>query len=225
MTITINRLIEILLQISPMYNSPDFRETIKINFSDSFTKPFKGIVEQTIREFDLKCPLFMWDREIYNCNTKIVFRDNYDQYLKGLVAERYLEFVPTSVLHYTKGLLTRYRDFTYVAPYLKMSGQGKYYISYFTKHPVRFYIDEKTDTFTDESHIYGIFEEMGDEFTYFMYLLEFNLLSYMSSQKQQMSYSELPLEIYQGLEDRKSELKEYLDDWWQNNTYYAKLYI
>lgn len=226
MILKINDIIDWLINSSPILNAPDFRQVIKINFKHKFTSPFEGILMKAFNDFQLKYPLLMWDRKIYSDGiSKVKFIDNYQAYLDGKIDEDHIELIPSSILHYTDGLLRAYRDFTYINPYIRIPRSGLYKISYFTKYKMIFDIDEKTDTFTDKAHIYGISMESGDDWTYLSYFIEKYTLEYLKIQKGQMTYSEMPLEFFTGLEERLSDLNTDIQDWQQNPIWYGKLYI
>lgn len=226
MKLLISEIIDYILGIGPMYNAPNFIEILRLNDKGSFVSVFNRILQKSFNEYELKYPLFMWDKTIYVRNNMIrEFTDNYENYLKGEVGEEYLELIPTSVVHYTDGLLRAYRDFTYVMPRLKIPRTGTFKISYFTKYPMRLTKDEHKDEYSKDAHVYGISTNSGPDFTYLMYIIEYNLLLYLRDQKAQMSYIDLPIEFYQNLETRISEIQTDINDWYQNPVWYAKLYI
>lgn len=225
MKLLVSEIIDFLHGIGPMYNAPDFVEVLRLTDQGSFTKVFKRIIERSLGEYELKCPLFMWDKTVYSNNDSVVFTDNYEAFLEGKISEEYIELIPTSVVHYTDGLLKQYRDFTYIRPRLKIPRNGKFKISYFAKYPTRFNVDKHKDKFTEDAHIYGIDKDSGADFTYLMYFIEYNLLLYLRDQKAQMTYVDLPIEFYNNLETRLGELLNDIQDWYNNPVWYAKLLI
>ena len=228
MKLLISEIIDYILGISPMYNAPKFTEVLALNDDDSFTGPFKAILKKALSDYELKYPLLMWDKSIYiPDNEMVTFKDNYQAYLNGDIVEDNIELIPTSVVHYTDGLLRAYRDFTYVMPKLRIPRKGLFKISYFTKYPLILNLDkhEPKLKFTEDSHIYGISSQSGPDFTYLMYQIELYLLLYLRDQRAQMSYVDLPLELFNNLDTRIGEIQADITDWYQNPIWYAKLYI
>lgn len=225
MKLLVSEIIEFIHGIGPMYNSPDFVELLTLNDTGKFTTVFKSILKRALGDYELKYPLLMWDRNIYVQNEKYSFIDNYDAFLEGKITEEYLELIPTSVVHYTNGLLKAYRDFTYIRPLLKIGKNGKTKVSYFTKYPLKLTIDKHEDKFTEDSHIYGIDMEAGPPLTYLMYQIEYYLLIYLRDQKAQLAYTDLPIDFMSNLETRLSEVQTDIQDWYQNPIWYAKLFI
>lgn len=228
-SVKISEIIEYLLGLGPMYNSPDFREVLALNDLNSFVIPFSSILKKALSEFEIKYPLFMMDRKfaIPTADTMTPFSDNYNAFLAGNIGIDQLELIPTSIVHFSLGLLSHYREFTYTVPYIRSNKAGVAKISYFTRYPIVLkaakYNDR--DEFTADSHIFGISPIMGVDWTYFMYQVEFHMLKYLADQKAQMSYTDLPIEFYQNLDNRISELENYISDWYQNPIWYGKLYI
>lgn len=227
MKLKVNEIVDYLLGLGPMYNAPNFQEVLALNDTGSFTKTFIQLLKKSLSEFELKYPLFMWDRKIYipQANVHYQFEDNYDALLKGDITEDSLQLIPTSVVHYTDGLLRSYRDFSYVMPNIRIPRKGVIKVSYFAKYPHRFTMDKHEDKFTDDAHIYGISELSGVDFTYLMYIIEYNLCIYLRDQRAQMSYIDLPIEFYQNLDTRIGELYTDIQDWHQNPIWYSKLLI
>lgn len=228
MKLLVSEILDYLHGLGPMYNSPKVEEILAINDDHSYYIVLKDILDRSLSEFELKVPLFMLDRSMYSPSNgaMVEFKDNYDAYLEGRITEQYIELVPTSILHYTDGLLRSYRDFTYVCPYVRMPRKGSFKISYHAKYPKRFKKDEKTQGFTVDSHIYGLSKDYsGPDFTYFMYIVEYNILVYLREQKAQMTYSDLPIEFYANLDQRVQEILQDLQDWYSNPIWYGKLFI
>ena len=227
MKLLINDLIKRILGLNPMYSAPNFKSVLRLTDIGSFTDSFTEIVRRSLSEFELKYPLLMWDKSVYinKSGDKYTFQDNFKDYINGNITEESLELIPTSILHYTDGLLKQYRDFSYVRPQVRIKKSGLLKISYFTKYPLVINKDKHEDEFSDDSYIYGLELDAGPHITYFLYILEFNLLMALRDQKQQMSYSEQPLDFYQGLDERQSKVEEWINDWYQNPIWYSRLYM
>lgn len=229
MKLLINDLLSYLKGLSPIYNAPIFQEVLSLNDDGDFTTVFRRILERSLSEYELKYPLLLWDKSVYIplAYKQVEMTDNYQAYLDNIITEDNLQLIPTSIVHYTDSLLRAYRDFTYIQPYLKVPRKGVIKISYLAKYKVIIDLDkhEPKLKFTEGSHIYGLNLNSGPEFTYFGYILELNLCTYLRELKQQISYSDLPIEIYQGLDDRISKLQEDIQDWYQSPVWYGRLLI
>lgn len=221
----INDIIDFIHGINPMYNTPDFVVLLRISSQKSFVKAFSSIIKRSLAEIELKVPLFMWDKTIAVRNGEYTFTSNFDLCLKGEMSWDMLELVPTSILHYTTGLLTAYRDMSYIAPKMKIPRTGRVRISYYARYPIVLTKDEHEDKFTDDAIIYGITEADGSNWTYFMYILEYNLLMYLRDQKSMMTYQDMPLEFLTNVDSRISEIQTDLQDLYSNPIWYSNLYM
>lgn len=221
----ISDIIETIHGLSPMYNTPDFVVLLRISSMKSFTKAFTSIFNRSIAEFELKVPFFMWDKTIAVREGTYTFTSNFDKCVSGEMSWDMLELVPTSILHYTDGLLAAYRDMSYVAPKMRIPRSGRVRISYYSKYPKVLKYDKHLDEFSDDSAIYGIGEELGANWTYFIYILEYNLLLYLRDQKSMMTYQDMPLEFFNNIDTRIGEIQADLNDLYTNPIWYSNLYM
>ena len=224
-SIAIKDLTDYIFGQSPMYNAPDIRELLRINTYGSYVHTFTNILKKSLKELELKCPLQIMGKviNVSGSDFTYTFKSNFDAYIAGDkgITDKELELVPLSIVSFSFGLLYYPRRVDYFAPVARFKTGGIVTINYTTRYPVTWNSDKSTDDFTDAAKIYGMSEDLGGVFTFFVTMVEYNTCIYLRDQKAQMNFQELPLEILQMIDTRIGELEQQLNDFYSNPAYYS----
>jgi hypothetical protein len=223
---TVKEIEEYILESSPIFGLPDFRDMLRIHVTESYYKVFTRIIQEALKELDRKAPLFV-SSDIYipaNSNS-FEFIDNFDSYLAGTLPFEYIQLRPTSIVNLSGSLLTASRTYQLNGNVLSFpTMSGKVNVEYLTRHPYRFSKHPTEDNFTEESAIYGVgmMEDYWSDM--FVNLIIFHLSKYMVELKRQANYTELPIEIFSALEDKKNEMDNVLNEFFLGPTHYSYLW-
>lgn len=229
-SVRISQIISDIFDSHPLYIAPDIRKLLRITSKRSFYETFSSLLRRSIREFELKVPLYMSNRTILVTGptnlsgyTSYEFYDNYNGFLSGALTEDQLELIPTTITSFGRGLLAQPRRVSYNAPVLQLRQSGRVILNYLTKYPYRFTKDRSEDEFSAESHIFGIGEMSGGKYTFLLEMIEYNVCMFLRDQKAQINFNELPLEILNSIETRISELETRIQDFYSNAVWYSSL--
>lgn len=222
--LNISEVEEWILDASPIYSLPDFRDMLRITTKGLYYNSFKSILRKSLKELDRKTPLFV-SSQLYLTGDEFTFTDNLDACLKGELDFKYLQLPPTALVNISGSLLNAARTYVLDGSVLKYPSQsGMVTVEYLTRHPYRFTKHATEDRFTDESAIYGIATERDYWSDMFINLVEFHLCNYLLELKTQTNYTELPIEVFSGLQDKKNELDNILNEYFLGPTHYSYLW-
>lgn len=225
--ITIHELEEAIMDSSPIFNLPRFKDIIKINFKESYYSAFKQIIKNALKEFDHKRPLLVKSLINIPLNGEYEFIDNLEAVEKGILDIKYLNLLPTSILNVGGSLLYAARTYDYddtncILYYSTLTGLVE--CQYLARHPFKFDKNPVEDEFTEDSCVYGLRMQGNYQSDMFFNLVIYYLINYMLEEKTQVNYTELPVEIYSGLMEKKSEYDRIVEDFKLSPTQYYDLW-
>lgn len=224
--VTLKELHKDVFRRSTLISIPDLNEFFEIPGS-SYTswEVFFGIVRDAMQTFEYYYPLNLIQRFYLNVdlNTRKAFiNGNFEAYLKGIVQEKDICIVPSSV----QGLaLNGYtasgyplRNFRYEPPEFRdfWYSSQTYWANTLCNRPVYEEYDEVTKEPTERCAIYYMNKDMDSEYKIFRDQLYIELCRYIMNMKKNMLLQNIPIELFQGLEEDFQRVEGKLETIYQN---------
>lgn len=223
--LTVEEMEDYLLTSSPIFGLPNFKDILRIHVTGSYYKVMSKIIEKSVRDLDRKCPILMRSNIFMGSSGVYEFTDNLDLYLKGELPFNSLTLLPTSIINLGGSLIHAARTFRLHHNVLESRAMtGRILCEYLARHPVRFSKHPTEDEFTEDSMVYGISYMTDYQSDMFLELLTYNLVTYIIELRSQVNYTELPIEIFSGLVEKKSELNEVVNEFFLSPTLYGELW-
>lgn len=213
------------MHVTPLFGIPLFKDILRIHVNESYYKVMKYIIRQALNTFEKRRPLYLYGN-IYMTSNEYTFTDNTELVKSGKLSEHRWTLIPEQVINLSGTMVTMYRNFTYDRPTLRLNypATGEARVYYMARRPVLLEKNPVEDEFTPESCIYGL-SLYGDYITeQFMKELMFTLINYLIELKSQVNYAEIPIDFMSGLQDKRSELNDELEQFYNNPVSYAKLW-
>lgn len=215
-----------IIDSSPIFSLPDFRDMLRITTKGLYYNSFSVVIRRALKELDRKTPLFV-SSQLYLTGEEFEFHDNLDACVAGELDWKYLQLPPTALVNISGSLLNAARTYQLdpggsVIRYPSQSGMVT--VEYLARHPYRFSKHPTEDKFTEDSVIYGVAIERDYWSDMFMNLVEYHLCNYLIELKTQTNYTELPIEVFSGLQDKRSELDNILNEYFLGPTHYSYLW-
>lgn len=178
---------------------------------------FKTLVERANATFSRHFPLIFIQRVNFNRDGIYTFVDNFNLYVAGTMGAESIQLIPDAVVSVSSTRIFHakwgYIPFTYQPPYLILKGtySGLFYAKTLCKY--RIYFDPLDRT---KDAIYYI-EKNTPVYDIFIKQLVYDVAFFMLMAKQNYNITELPIEIFGGLENLTSELRSELDTLYNEN--------
>lgn len=215
---------EYLLHITPQFGLPDFKDILRIHVSESYFKVMSTLLRQSLLTYEKKVPLFH-TALISVPGETYQFVDNTEEYFLGIVGERYWTPIPEGIINLSGSLINEVRVYHYDKPYLRnLTGKGIREVYYTTRRPVRFFKDLVKDEFDINSFIYEF--DLWNDYKTEQFLKEviLTIIRYMLELKRQVNYTDLPIQIYDGLDEKYNQIDAELNEFYLSPTIYANLW-
>lgn len=178
---------------------------------------FRTLVERANATFSRHFPLLLIQKIYIQPNTRIYkFVDNFDLYLAGNLDPEYIILIPDAVVSISPVPFFHgkwYSNFTYQPPYLifKFTYSNMVYAKTLCKYRIHFDPNNR-----DNDAIYYL-EKPTPLYDIFIKQLVYDIGYFLVTAKQNYSISELPIDIFSGLENVVSELKSELETLYADN--------
>lgn len=212
---TVKEIEDYIINSSPIFGMPSFKDILRIHVNGSYYKVFTRILEDSLKELDRKRPLFIHSTININSNGEYEFEDNLEAVVSGILDIKYLTLHPTSIVNLEGSLLNCARTFIYdegTGTLRASSATGLVECDYLARHPFFHEKHPTEDEFTDESVIYGV--QMNADYVsdMFINLVIYHLVCYIIELRTQVNYTELPIEIFSGCQDKKSDMDRIVEE-------------
>lgn len=206
---------------------PNLSELLSLNDSLSAKEVFFSIVKLALIEFEKYFPLALMQK-VYIVPTpsgEYDFIDNFEGYIQGKIEEDDINLIPNAVLGFTTNYYTNFsqmiRLFRYpYPPHMTDFGYsaGRYYVRTLVNRPVwEEYEPESNNTvYTDKCAIY-YFIATGPLWKIFFDEVYLQLCRYLINLKKNMDMPNMPIQLFQGLEEDYNDLKSKQETLYQQN--------
>lgn len=206
--------VQAYLAIIGVYN---FREILSVDPDYTAEKVLLNIISYANREFSKHVPLLIVIKLFVNNEIRVRLVDNFDLYLAGnldpeniiLVPDAIISVSPTSVFH------PKYNSIPHVyqPPYLIFRGRmtGTFYLKALCKYRI---VENPNDWL--DSRIYYM-DYNTPIFDYFAKQVTYNIGLHIVMLKKNYAISDLPIEVFGGVEEYISELKSELENFYNDS--------
>lgn len=211
--------VQAYLAIIGVYN---FREILSVDPDYTAEKVIKNIVMYANREFSKHMPLLYVMKLFVNNEDRIMLFDNFNLYVNGQLDPENIVMVPDTIIgvsstHYFHPKYNAFQ-FSYQPPYLIL--RGRYSGILYLKTLCKYRLWENQNDYLD-SRIY--FMEINTPiFDYFAKQVVYNIGLHISMLKKNYTITELPIDVFSGLEEYVAELKNELETFYTES---AKNYL
>lgn len=203
---------------STLITIPRLREFLEFNNEFSGDEVFSQIIIDAKKKFEHYYPLYRLQQTYLkvDANHRAQLEGNFDDWLKGIINEDQIFLLPGAVLGMSMNstVSTTYplRDYHYDQPYFTdiWYSTNRYWMSCLCYRP---FIEDYNDRreATDNCRLYWMNKDTDVRYTYFKDQLYVELCRYLSNMKLNMQLSNLPIEIFQGLQDDAQRVQGELD--------------
>lgn len=222
---TMKEIEEFLENSNPSLALPSFKVLLRIRKDRSYFKAMSGVMQKSLMDLNRKSPLFMSSVLAIKSDGTYTFDENFEAYIKGIVDWKYVVLKPTSIVNIGGTLINMARSFSFYNGELSnCTLTGPTLVEYLTRHPYIFKKSEVEDEFTEDSAVYGVAINSDYISDNFLNIIQYHLINYILELKTQVNYTEIPIEIYSGLLDKKSELDNILNEFFLSSTTYSHLW-
>lgn len=213
---SINKLKDYLRRSSSTLGSPDFIELLEVSApkDSSGDVVFVRLIKLALNEFERLNPAYLYGTisQGISSGDYIMFTNTFGDYLAGTINAEQIQLVPTAIVNISSSWVNQYRDYVYTAPYLSLGtipSNGEIY--YAARRPVIVSYEEGTKEVTDDSFIYFIDVDQQYKDRIFLKFLEYEILTYLRDQKNNLMYPDMPIDYISGLPERIAELQQAID--------------
>jgi len=209
--VTLKELFNDTFKRSTLISIPNIADLLEVP-GGMFTKweIFASIVRDALKNFEMYFPLTL-TQKIYidvDSNTRQAkITGNFEAYLKGIVAEDQIVITPAAVVSLNTSYYTAstypFRNFRYNAPYITdcWYASGTYYMNTICKRPFIEEYEEASKEPTDKCAVYYMLKDVDNVYSIFRDELYLSLCRYLMNEKKNMMLQNMPIELFQGLEE------------------------
>lgn len=223
--VTITELIADTFKRSTLIAIPSLTELFELN--DTYTKyeVFFSIVQTALQQFERYYPLYTESKIFIEPDEykQFYFKDNFKAYLDGKIDENTINLIPTAItgISRTSYMASSYvlRTFRYDPPKLTdfWYSANVYWVKMITNRPLFEEYDEVTEKPTDRCAIYYMTKDVGSQYKVFRDELYCQVCRYIINIKKNMGLQNMPIELFQGLEDDYQKVSSELENHYMNS--------
>lgn len=162
-----------------------------------------GILLDTYDRFEYLEPLVLQIRCNISSN-RFEFIDNFDRYIDGSLQEEYIELIPRVVLSLSNQLIGSLKGIKYQPPHLYSNIRGCCTFNCIVNRPIK--IERSGNKYSDSSRIYYLGEYNKPQLVRFRNLFLLNLSKHLIRLNENLQHPNLPIEVFQGLNNLVSDL-------------------
>lgn len=210
---------------SALISIPHITDLLDLNDDITKYEIFYTIVKNALQTYERYYPLYT-TLKIYlefDGSKRFKFIDNFEGYLNGKVSEEHINLIPSAVIGIANNPnmanISVLRTWRYNPPYLYdfwYTG-GIYWVSIITNRPIFEEYDQVTKKFTDRCAVYYLTKDVGSQYKIFMDQVYVETCRYIINLKKNMNIQNLPIELFQGLEDDYQKVSGELENHYQNS--------
>jgi hypothetical protein len=219
--VTIKELYKETFRRSTLISIPMLTDFFEIPDSE-YTKweVFYGIVKEAVRRYDVYYPLNLIQKLYINVdkNTRIAYlTDNFDAYVEGIIDQHQAVVLPSAIMGLAVTAYTAsgypMRNFRYEPPELRdfWYNSGVWYANTLCRHPMYEEYDQVSKDPTDRCAVYYMNKDAQSAYTVFLDHLYVEVCRYIVNMRKNMMLPNLPIELFQGLEDDYQKVENKLE--------------
>jgi hypothetical protein len=224
--VTLKELNKDIFRRSTLISIPGLNEFFEIEESDYTSwEVFYGIVREALQKFEYYYP-YNFIQKLYievniNKRTARTF-DNFKAYLDGIVSEDQLTIMPSSVqglaLNGYTASIYPLRNFRYEPPEFRdfWYSTNVYYANTLINRPLFEEYNEVSKEPTDRCALYFMNKDGDSQYKIFRDQLYVELCRYIVNMKKNMILPNMPIEVFQGLEEDMQKVESQLEQIYQN---------
>lgn len=223
--VTLMELYRDVFRRSTLISIPDLSELLVVPGGE-FTKweAFASIVRDALKKWEYYYPLCLVQKIYLNVDRTTglcQIAGNFEGYLNGAVDEDQVVIIPAAIVGLSKTMYVSsiypLRAFKYNPPYLSefFYGEGIYYANTVCKRPFVEEYNEVTKEPTDKSGVYFLNRDVDSTFSIFRDELYRQTCRYFLNLRKNLMLQNMPVELFQGLEEDYQRLEGYLDGLYQ----------
>lgn len=222
--ITLKELWQITSRRSSLITIPRLSELLEFNNEFSHDQVFYGIALDALDKFKYYYPLNRIQKSFLTVDeSKRILRleDNFKDYENGIITEDQLFLLPTAVVgisyNSTVSSIFPLRNFKYDDGVFSdfWYPSGTYWMHAICNYPFPEHFDEKGEA-TDKCAIYFMEKDSGPRFKTFKDQLYVEFCRYIWNIRQNFQLQNLPIDVFQGLQDDSQRVQADLDRIYEN---------
>lgn len=205
---------------------PNLSELLVVNDSE-FTKweIFYSIIRDALKTFEYYYPLCLTQKiwiEIDSNTRKGYINGNFEAYLKGIVTEEQICIMPAAIIGISTSFYTAstypLRNFRYNPPEISdcWYSSNTYYINSICKRPFIEEYDKVSGEPTDKCAVYYLNKDGDNQYSIFRDEIYLQVCRYLFNLKKNMMLQNMPIELFQGLEEDFNRLEPKQDQIYSN---------
>jgi hypothetical protein len=195
----------------------NFDEIIAVDPDVPPRRTLRTLLERANATFSRHFPLLYIQTIVINNNNIYTFIDNFDLYIAGTLDPAFILMIPDAVINVSSVPIIHAKWpvilFNYQPPYLIFKGKisGKYYAKTLCKY--KLYFDNNN---VSNDAVYYM-ERSTPLYDIFIKQFVYDLSYFIITMKRNYNITELPIEVFGGLEDFVGELKSELETLYSEN--------
>lgn len=223
--VTLKEIFKDTFRRSTLLAIPDISEYLVVDES-MFTKweIFYSIVRDALKNFEFYYPLCL-NQKIYiskSPDNTAYIEGNFDAFIEGKISEEHAFITPSSVVGISTTSFVNgapMRNFRYEPPvfYDFHYSSGTYHANCICKRPFIEDYNEVTGEPTNKCAIYYMSKDIDSVYGVFRDEVYLQVCRYLSNVKKNMMLSNMPIELFQGLEEDMSKLEGKLESLYNSN--------
>ncbi|MCS7318213.1 MAG: hypothetical protein NZZ41_07925 [Candidatus Dojkabacteria bacterium] len=210
-SVTFDEIIEDVKRVLALIGVYRFYEILAVDPDTTPEATMRIIIERANAEFSKYMPLVYVQKFYFNNERVVEFIDNFDLYLAGSLSSDNILLVPDAVVGLSNmpHFHAKYNvyKFSYQPPYLILNYplSGLIYIKTLCKYRINF------DANTPSNNAIYFMHKQTPVYDVFLKQVVYNTALHIVMLKKNYSITELPIEVFNGLEEYMSELKSELE--------------
>lgn len=217
--VTLSELWKVTMRRSTLITIPKLNEFFEFNNEFSGMQVFYQIVRDALDKFQLYYPLYRVQKtyvEVDSVTHKARVYDNFEGYLKGVITEDQLFLLPGSVIGLSNvsmiGTSYPLRDFTYDTGQFDnfWYTSGQWWMACLCYRPFPELFEENGNP-TDNCAVWFMNKDLDPQYKYFKDQVYVELCRYIYNMMNNMRLSNLPIEVFAGLQEDSQRVQSDLD--------------
>lgn len=210
---------------STLINIPKLERFFSMNKTYTPQQIFCSIVREALGKFEFYYPLFLINKTYINAypNRMFEFQDNFSAFIAGEVTEDRISLVPSSVIGFTASVDasvgSMIRTFRYDPPRVTefWYSPRDYWVHMLCRRPLVEAYDEVSKGYTDTCAVYYISNSIDSASRIFLDQVYVETCRYILNMKKNLTLSNMPIELFQGLEEDLNKIEGTLENHYSNS--------
>lgn len=214
---------------------PNLNQLLELNEEFSADEVFFSIVKLAVQEFEKYFPLALQQR-VYitpDAHGEFEFEDTFKAYMDGKITEYDIELIPNSILGFTTNYYTNFTTMIKLYRYInppKLTdfcyAPGAYFVRGLYSYPLWEEYTEESNCreFSKRAGIYYMLSQ-GPQWKIFYDEVYRQFCRYIINLKKNNSMPNMPIELFQGIEEDLGKLESSIEQIYQQNLGNGNWYV